>query len=58
MKDMIITIQRRFITGCLILLALLIGCARLPDYAMPRAGLQLDDPAMIENAFLFLAGFF
>lgn len=53
MKNMIITIQRRFITGCLILLALLIGCARLPDYAMPRAGLQLDDPAMIEDAFAY-----
>lgn len=50
---MINTIQRRFITGCLFLLALLIGCARLPDYAMPRAGLQLDDPAIIQDAFAY-----
>ncbi len=50
---MIITIQHRCITGCLILLTLLTGCARLPEYAMPRTDLHLDDPAIIEDAFAY-----
>lgn len=53
MKEMIIMIQRRFITGGLILLALLTGCARLPDYALPRAERLVYDPAMIEDAFTY-----
>ncbi len=53
MKEMIITIQGNFIIGGLILLALLTGCARLPDYAMPRAGVHVDDPATIQDAFAY-----
>ena len=50
---MIITIQRSFIIGCLILSALLTGCARLPEYAMPRSERRVCDPAMIEDAFTY-----
>lgn len=53
MKEMIITIQGNFIIGGLILLILLTGCARLPDYAMPRAGVYVDDPATIQDAFAY-----
>jgi len=42
-----------FISGCIILLAFLSGCARLPDYALPRGGVILDDPAMIDEAFTY-----
>ena len=53
MIDMIITIQRTFIAFGLILLALLSGCARLPDYAMPRAGILVNESAMVEDAFAY-----
>ncbi|MGD9369266.1 MAG: hypothetical protein PVH87_26395, partial [Desulfobacteraceae bacterium] len=37
----------------LILLALLSGCARLPDYALPRSGAIIDDPAILSEAVTY-----
>lgn len=53
MGEIIITIQRSFITLCVVLLAVLSGCARLPDYALPRGGVLVADPAMLDEAFTY-----
>lgn len=58
---MIITIQRSFIIGSIFLLTALLGCARLPEYARPRANVQLNDlvddsadhAAMLADAFTY-----
>ena len=50
---MIITIQRSFIIGGIILLTALLGCARLPDYARPRTGVRFHDSAMIDDAITY-----
>jgi hypothetical protein len=50
----VITIQRGFTcTGLLLLLMAFIGCARLPDYALPRSSTLVGDPAMLEAAFTY-----
>jgi hypothetical protein len=46
-------IAKIFISGCVILLPVLSGCARLPEYAMPRSDVILDDPAMIDEGFTY-----
>jgi hypothetical protein len=53
MPTTIITIQRSFIIMGLILAAALNGCSTLPDYARPRGGVRLDDPAMLDDAFTY-----
>lgn len=53
MLEMIITNQRGFITGCIMLLATFSGCARLPYYAMPRAGLHAGDPAALGDGITY-----
>ncbi|WP_155307346.1 hypothetical protein [Desulfosarcina widdelii] len=41
------------IVGCILLLAVFGGCAGLPDYALPRSGVTMADPAMIDEAFTY-----
>jgi hypothetical protein len=53
MRTTIITIQRSFIILGLTLAAVLTSCSGLPDYARPRGGVQLDDPAMLSDAFTY-----
>lgn len=53
MQKIIITIQRSFIILGLTLAAVLTSCGGLPDYARPRGGVQLDDPAMLSDAFTY-----
>ncbi len=53
MGKTIITIRRSFILLGFIALAFLTGCARLPDYALPRSGVMVDDPAMLAEAFTY-----
>jgi hypothetical protein len=53
MKTTIITIQRSFIILGLTLAAVLASCGGLPDYARPRGGVQIDDPAMLSDAFTY-----
>lgn len=53
MKGIIITMVREFIIGCIILSALFSGCARLPDYALPRGGVRMDDSVMRHEAITY-----
>ena len=54
MMKIIITNLRGFIHISMILLLLVFfGCARLPDYALPRSGDLVGDPVMLEAAFTY-----
>lgn len=53
MPTIIITFWRGFILGGTILAAILSGCARLPDYALPGSGRLLDDPTLLADAFTY-----
>jgi len=41
------------ILGCILLLAVFGGCTGLPDYALPRSGAAMADPAMLDEAVTY-----
>ncbi len=46
-------IRRKSVCRSIILLVLLAGCARLPDYAMPRGGILIEDPTVLQDAVTY-----
>ena len=53
MRKKSVTLLTGFYAVAIALLAILSGCARLPDYALPQSGAVLDDAQMIKAAFTY-----
>ena len=46
-------IRKVWICPSIILMVLLSGCSALPDYAMPRSGIKIKDPAILKDAVTY-----
>ena len=55
MRKRRLTCQSVLLAVVAALLAVLSGCARLPDYALPQSGAALEDPQWLQEAFTYRA---